>query len=322
MSLEDELLDPAMAAALAGDFDRYRKNAAPQESALNNSKTPASEHGLSQTVFEDLLREFAISGSREYRIEHRFPSEAEAFELPGDILCENDPTSSEESSKAFRWTPTPMGGSFTDALAWKSRQMIGELFRWAEQGDHAAARALSMISIDLINHLNNLAKRQPDLFRSLSRHLGAWPVMMSRHPELSEDPRKVLNTVNAGPKVRRRAGEKYGAWLRFRFSGIGGQEFTPPGTSGWAPALPEPKPERSGGAGGGRAGAARHRAGVVERSLATFRSSCVVSSNLEADSSRRWPRGCERGGSGGRATRRSAVRCPSPPSTARRADWS
>ena len=94
------------------------------------------------------------------------------------------------------------------------------------------------------------------------RNVGDPVELALRYNEQGAD--EMVFFVNAGPKVRRRAGEKCGAWLRFRFSGIGGQEFTPPGTSGWAPALP--KPERSGGAGGGRAGAARHRGGVAEHS--------------------------------------------------------
>ena len=178
MSLEDELLDPAMAAALAGEFDRYRKAVPHAQSIAAKEDSEDDTLLLSQSGFEGLLKEFTQSGLAGTRYEHRFPSNSE-----------NGPEGQ---------TITPTGTSITDAFAWKTRQMIDELFLLVERGDQAAARSLAMISIELTSKLNRLVRQTPHLVQSLTRQLGAWPVLMSPNPNLTDKPELYYEALELG----------------------------------------------------------------------------------------------------------------------------
>ena len=202
MSLEDELLDPSMACALSGDFDQYRKDSMTHRPDSGDDATTPSRSPHSSNRLEELLREFAANGSYEFRIEHRFPSDAESVDVPADLIWGQDSSTPAVSPQATRFTPCSMGVGVSDAFAWKTREMISELFSMVEQGNPAAARSLTMISIELITRLNDHALRCPDLFRSFTRHLGAWPVMMSRHPELTEDPKRLFSALQLGAKSK------------------------------------------------------------------------------------------------------------------------
>ena len=202
MSLEDELLDPSMACALSGDFDQYRRDLMSHRPDSEDSETSTSRTPHSGVRLEELVREFAAHGSNEFRIEHRFPTEAEGVDVPANLIWGHDSSTPAASTQTIRFTPCSMGLGVSDAFAWKTRKMISELFSMAERGTPAAARSLTMISIELITGLNDLALRRPALFQSLTQHLGAWPVMMSQHPELTEDPKRLFGALQLGAKSK------------------------------------------------------------------------------------------------------------------------
>jgi hypothetical protein len=83
-------------------------------------------------------------------------------------------------------------------VAFDARQMLDTLFERAERGDEAAANYFAEALRNATSNLSRLCKSNPRLFGKVAARSWGWPVIMSTHPNLCDDHKTMLRTLELG----------------------------------------------------------------------------------------------------------------------------